>query len=246
MPKAVLCWSGGKDSARALYETRLGGQYEVVSLLTTVTRDYERVSMHGVRTALIEEQARLLGLPLEKVFITAAASDAEYEAQMRDKLEAFKDKGVSSVIFGDIFLEDLRKYREERLAELGMSAVFPLWQRDTLELAREFIEMGFKAITTCVDSRVLDESFVGRTIDEGFLASLPSGLDPCGENGEFHSFVFAGPVFNTPMKFEIGGKVLREGFYFCDLVPVPDILPPPEGEKNSLSDKLSHSPCGIR
>ena len=224
MPKAVLCWSGGKDSARALYEI-LGGQYEVVSLLTTVTRDYERVSMHGVRTALVEEQARSLNLPLEKVFISAGASDAEYETQMRDKLEAFKDRGVSSVIFGDIFLEDLRKYREDKLAQVGMRGVFPLWKRDTSELARSFIELGFKAVTTCVDSRLLDESFVGRLIDEAFLASLPPGVDPCGENGEFHSFVFDGPTFDNPVRFETGEKVLRESFYFCDLVPTGTSVP---------------------
>jgi len=236
--KAIICWSGGKDSACALYEVRLGGQYEVVSLLTTVTRDYERVSMHGVRTALIEEQARVLGLPLEKVFITAGASDAEYETQMRDKLEAFKDRGVSSVIFGDIFLEDLRKYREDKLAQVGMHGVFPLWQRDTSELAREFIELGFKAVTTCVDSRILNEGFAGRLIDESFLASLPSGVDPCGENGEFHSFVYDGPVFDAPLKFEIGEKVLRESFYFCDLVPVSDVPLPPEPQRHLWSAEI--------
>jgi uncharacterized protein (TIGR00290 family) len=217
--KAVFCWSGGKDSARALYEARLSGQYEVVALLTTVTRDFDRVSMHGVRTSLLDKQAQVLGLPLEKVFISAGASDTEYDELMRVKLLDFKTRGVSCVIYGDIFLEDLRKYREDRLGEVGLTAIFPIWYRDTSELTREFVEMGFKAITTCVDSSVLDESFAGRVIDEGFLSSLPAGVDPCGENGEFHSFVFDGPIFDVPVKFKTAEKVLREGFYFCDLVP---------------------------
>jgi uncharacterized protein (TIGR00290 family) len=145
---------------------------------------------------------------------------------------------VSSIIFGDIFLEDIRKYREERLAEVGLNAVFPLWQRDTSRLAREFIELGFKAITTCVDSRILDESFVGRLVDERFLASLPPGVDPCGENGEFHSFVYDGPIFDRPVRFETGEKVLRESFYFCDLMPAKDILSVQEHTNQSSSDKL--------
>ena len=217
--KAIFCWSGGKDSARALYEARLDGQYEILALLTTVTRDFDRVSMHGIRISLIEEQAKALGLELEKIFISAGASDDEYDQQMRQKLGAFKTRGISCVLFGDIFLEDLRQYREDRLAEVGLKAVFPIWYRDTAELTSEFVEMGFKAVTTCVDSRVLDESYVGRVIDGPFISSLPAGVDPCGENGEFHSFVYDGPLFDSPVKFRTADKVLREGFYFCDLVP---------------------------
>ena len=217
--KAIFCWSGGKDSARALYEARLDGQYDIVALLTTATRDFNRVSMHGVRIPLIEEQAKALGLELEKIFVSAGASDDEYDQQMRQKLGAFKTRGISCVLFGDIFLEDLRQYREDRLAEVGLKAVFPIWDRDTAELTSEFVEMGFKAVTTCVDSRVLDESYVGRVIDGPFISSLPAGVDPCGENGEFHSFVYDGPLFDSPVKFRTADKVLREGFYFCDLVP---------------------------
>jgi len=239
--KAIFCWSGGKDSARALYEARLEGKCEIVSLLTTVTHDYDRVSMHGVRMTLIEEQARALGLPLEKVFISAGASDAEYEAQMRHKLEQFKRQGISSVIFGDIFLEDLRKYREDKLAQVGMRALFPIWKRDSSELARSFIELGFKAFTVCVDSRILDESFVGRLIDERFLAELPPGTDPCGENGEFHSFVFDGPIFDKPVRFEKSEKVLREGFWFCDLLPVTEIISTPEDKTSKRSGRFALS-----
>jgi uncharacterized protein (TIGR00290 family) len=240
--QAIFCWSGGKDSARALHEIQSGSLYDVVSLLTTVTRDYDRVSMHGVRTALIERQAKALGLPMEKVFISAGAGDAEYNEQMRLKLVSFKNRGISSVIFGDIFLADLRKYREDRLAQVGMQAVFPLWQRNTSELVRSFIKLGFKAVTTCVDSRILDASFAGRLIDAKFLAALPPKADPCGENGEFHSFVFDGPIFDRPVEIAAGEIVQREGFYFCDLLPVPGAPLAPTLERYSWSGELASVP----
>jgi uncharacterized protein (TIGR00290 family) len=239
--KAIFCWSGGKDSARALYEARREGRFEVVALLSTVTRDYGRVSMHGVRTALIEEQARALRLPLDKVFIFAGASDAEYDEQMARKLDSFKSRGISAVIFGDIFLEDLRKYREEKLAQLNMNAVFPIWKRDTAELAHSFISLGFKALTTCVDGHILDESFCGRPLDAKFLDDLPPEADPCGENGEFHSFVYEGPVFDAPLRFETGEIVLRDGFYFCDLVPVGADVDVVETNTDSRPDRFSAS-----
>jgi uncharacterized protein (TIGR00290 family) len=241
--KAVLCWSGGKDSARALYEVRRGGQYEIVSLLSTITRDYDRVSMHGVRTALIENQARQLRLPLEKVFISAEADNTEYESHMQAKLEAFKQEGISRVIFGDIFLEDIRKYREDKLARIDMQAVFPLWQRNTAELALSFIDLGFKAITTCVDGHVLNEGFAGRIIDRQFLASLPPGADLCGENGEFHSFVFDGPLFDAPVKFKTGKKVLRESFHFCDLIPAGNAGNSGRKESHRRVGDIHLSPC---
>ena len=219
MEKAILCWSGGKDSTLALRETRRSRRYEIAALLTTTTQDYDRVSMHGVRRTLIEQQAESIGLPLEAVFISRTSSNEEYEARMLAALTRFKDMGVSAVIFGDIFLEELRRYRESNLGQLGLTAVFPLWRRDTAELARSFIEAGFKAITTCVDSRALDKSFVGRAFDNGFLNQLPSHIDPCGENGEFHSFTFAGPIFRHRIDFSPGEKVLRDSFYFCDLLP---------------------------
>lgn len=203
-----------------LHELRDSGEYEVLVLLTTLTRDYDRVCMHGVRSILLEQQAEALGLPLEKIFISKNASNEEYELRMKEVLEKYRAGGVTAVVFGDIFLEDLRAYREEKLAQIGMKAVFPIWKRDTAELACKFIELGFKAVVTCADSNLLDSSLVGRTFDEQFLSMLPAGVDPCGENGEFHSFALAGPIFGRRIPHEIGEIVLRDnGFYYCDLVP---------------------------
>ncbi len=218
--KMVFAWSSGKDSARALHEVRQDDQYEVVSLLTTVTEEYERISMHGVRIALVEQQAGSIGLPLEKVYIPKDASNENYETAMRDALRRYKEKGVGGVAFGDLFLEDLKVYRENKLAEAGMKAIFPLWKRDTTELAQSFIDQGFRAIITCIDSQALDGSFSGRLYDEQFLADLPPHVDPCGENGEFHSFVFDGPLFSSLVRFKKGEVVVRDNrFYFCELLP---------------------------
>lgn len=220
MPEPVLfCWSGGKDSCLALHELRREPLREVAALLTTVTEMYDRISMHGVRRELLERQAAALGLPLEIVTIPPKCANADYEARIEAALLKWKERGVSLVAFGDIFLEDLRTYREENLARAGMQVVFPLWKRPTRELAAEFISLGFRAVTVCVDPRVLDDSFVGREINEKFLAELPLGVDPCGENGEFHSFVYDGPGFAKRVEFRLGEKVLRDGFYFRDLVP---------------------------
>ena len=217
----LMSWSGGKDSALALNEILKNGTYRVAALLTTVTEDYDRISMHGVRRILLEQQAASLGFPLEQVLIPKDASNEVYEANMGRALAKYRNEGVAAVVFGDIFLEDLRKYREERLARVDMTGVFPIWMRDTKELAKSLISLGFKAITTCIDTNVLGKDFVGRLIDEQFLADLPSFVDLCGENGEFHSFVFDGPIFNEPVRFSVGEKVLRdERFYFCDLVPL--------------------------
>jgi uncharacterized protein (TIGR00290 family) len=221
MDRVLVSWSGGKDSAMALSEALRSGNYEVVALLTTVTRDYDRISMHGVRRALLKQQAESLGLKLEEVFITKDASNAEYESSMGKVLSKYKELGVSSVVFGDIFLEDLRKYREEKLSQLNMHAIFPIWKVETKELARRFMGAGFKAVTTCVDTNVLGKEFVGREINEDFLSELPGGVNSCGENGEFHSFVYDGPVFKKSIAFNLGEKVLRENrFYYCDLVEV--------------------------
>lgn len=202
-----------------MYEVQRGRQYEVVSLLTTVTQDYDRVSMHGVRRALLERQAESLGIPLAQIPISRQTSNQEYEDKMRAVLTGFQKAGVSACVFGDLFLEDLRKYREKNLAQIGMKGLFPLWDRDTAGLARTIIGLGFKAVVTCVDSKALDKSFAGRTIDEAFMADLPPGVDPCGENGEFHSFVYGGPNFGKPVAVTVGETVQRDGFYFCDLVP---------------------------
>jgi uncharacterized protein (TIGR00290 family) len=191
----------------------------IIALLTTITEEYDRVSMHGVRRALLERQAESLGLPLHAVLIPPQCINATYEARMKEALAPHFARGVRSVVFGDIFLEDLRAYREKNLAQVGMQAIFPIWKRDTRELAREFVQLGFRAITVCVDPRVLDESFAGRELDASFFADLPPGVDPCGENGEFHTFVFDGPAFETPIAFRAGEKVLRDGFCFCDLLP---------------------------
>lgn len=219
--RMLFAWSGGKDSALALHELRMDRGYEVAALLTTVTRDYDRVSMHGVRTVLLEQQAESLGIPLEKVDIAAGAPNDEYDARMRETLLPYKQRGISFVVFGDIFLEDVRKYREDNLSRIGMKALFPLWKRDTAELARRFIALGFKAVTTCIDSNVLDRRFVGRAFDERFLSELPLAVDPCGENGEFHSFVYDGPIFRERIRCRKGKVVLRDDrFYYCDLMPV--------------------------
>jgi uncharacterized protein (TIGR00290 family) len=218
--KVVFTWSGGKDSAMALYELQRTGRHEVAALLTTVTEDYGRVSMHGVRSVLLERQAESLGIPLEKVHITKESTNAEYGEKMRETLERYRQQGVLSVVFGDIFLEDLRRYREENLSKAGMKGVFPIWKRDTAGLAREFMALGFGAVITCVDSEALGGGFSGRAYDEEFLSELPSSVDPCGENGEFHSFVYDGPIFRERIGFQRGEVVLRDNrFFFCDLVP---------------------------
>jgi uncharacterized protein (TIGR00290 family) len=218
--KVLFTWSGGKDSAMALYQLQMTDGYEIVALLTTVTRDYDRISMHGVRTALLKQQAESLRLPLEEVYITRDASNEEYEDSIREKMLHYRKLGIDSVVFGDIFLEDVRKYREDNLEKLSMKGIFPLWKSDTAELARTFIDLGFKAVITCIDSNVLDRSFVGRVFDEQFLSELPGGVDPCGENGEFHSFVYDGPLFRERITYRKGKIVLRDNrFYFCDLIP---------------------------
>jgi len=217
--KVLLSWSGGKDSAMALYEIRKDHNYEIVSLITSVTEDYDRISMHGVRSVLLQQQAQSLSLPLERILITRNASIEEYESKMEVALTRFQQDGVSSVVFGDIFLEGIRKYREEKLSQIGMTGLFPLWERGSADLAHAFIDLGFKAVVTCVDPKVLDKAFVGRLIDERFLAELPVNVDPSGENGEFHSFVFEGPIFKERIPCTVGEVVLRGSFYFCDLLP---------------------------
>jgi len=218
--KALMSWSSGKDSAFTLHRLMNDDNYEVVGLLTTLARDYDRVSMHGVRRALLEAQARSTGLPLHIVWISAGGSNDDYEQQMRAVLEEQKAQGVTAVAIGDIFLEDLRRYREEKLAQLDMNAVFPIWGEDTAELSRRFIDSGFKSVITCVDSECMPGEFAGRTYDHNLLSELPAGVDPCGENGEFHSFAFDGPIFRSPISFTKGEVVMRENrFYFCDIIP---------------------------
>jgi len=215
----LFCWSGGKDSAMALAAIRGSTDCRVTGLLTTVTEGYDRISMHGVRRELLERQAAAIGLPLREVLIPPECVNPVYEARMEEALREQLARGVRRVVFGDIFLEDLRVYREQNLARIGMSGLFPLWKQDTRELARRFVREGFRAIAVCVDSRVLDPSFAGRELDESFFADLPPGVDPCGENGEFHTFVFGGLLFRAPLSIRRGEAVRRGPFVFCDLVP---------------------------
>lgn len=215
----LVSWSGGKDSCFALHEIQKGSSFQPVALLTTITRDYDRISMHGVRQLLLERQAASLGLPAHQVSISKNADNGEYETRMAEALMDYRKVGVDLVAFGDLFLEDVRAYRERFLANHGMKGLFPLWHRNTTSLIEEFVALGFKAVITCVNAKVLDQSFVGRMIDKTFLASLPAKIDPCGENGEFHSFVFDGPIFSQPVRFSLGDCVLRDSFWFRDLVP---------------------------
>ncbi len=203
----------------ALHALQSHSNYRIAALLTTITEPYDRISMHGVRRALLERQAASLGLPLHAVLIPPECVNATYESRMKDALLEYLARGVHRVAFGDIFLDELRTYRENNLARIGMDTLFPIWKRNTRELFLEFLNLGFRAVTVCVDPRVLDSSFAGRDLDESFLADLPEGVDPCGENGEFHTFVYDGPLFQSPVVFRIGEITMREGFCFCDLVP---------------------------
>ena len=215
----LFCWSGGKDSALALHSLRQNPEFEVTGLLTTVTEGFDRISMHGVRRELLHRQAASIGLPVEEVRIPPSCSNAIYEARMGEAMQRCRDRGVFHVAFGDIFLEDLRAYREAKLLQAGMHALFSIWKIDTRELAARFLRDGFRAIAVCIDPRKLNVSFAGRELDASFFRDLPPDVDPCGENGEFHTFVFAGPVFQHPIAVQIGPVVERDSFLFCDVLP---------------------------
>lgn len=236
--KSFFNWSGGKDSALALYHAQKNNDYSIEKLLTNINGKHRRISMHGVREELLELQAEAIGLPLQKIILPEQPSMQEYEKQMKENMDVLKKEGFTHALFGDIFLEDLKKYREEQLSKVGMKAVFPLWKRDTKELLHEFIDLGFKTILVCTKAEVLPYEFAGRIIDRDFLKDLPSNVDACGENGEFHSFVYDGPIFKKPLDIKIGEKVFREyqapkdekdncftkssssmSFWFCDLLP---------------------------
>ena len=237
--KAYINWSGGKDSSLALYHTLNDKNYSVEKLLTNVSGEYQRISMHGVREELLEQQATAIGIPLQKLVLTDQPSMIEYEEHMMRTMKKLQQERFTHSVFGDIFLEDLKIYRESQLTKVGMTAVFPLWKRNTTELIHEFIDLGFKTIVVCVNEKYLDKSFCGRIIDEDFIRDLPENVDVCGENGEFHTFVFDGPIFNNPIAFAKGEIIYRKyaapkqqsdncfqpavvedyGFYFCDLLP---------------------------
>ncbi|HET7108088.1 MAG TPA: hypothetical protein VFI38_14845 [Candidatus Acidoferrum sp.] len=220
LPEPILiCWSGGKDSALALHTLLRQEDVRVAALLTTVTEGYDRISMHGVRRELLQRQAESLRLPLHEVFIPPQCVNPVYEARMEEALRLFFRQGIRSVAFGDIFLEDLRLYREKNLARVEMQALFPIWKRDTRDLIREFHAVRFRSVAVCIDSRILDPSFAGRELDPSFFVDLPSFVDPCGENGEFHTFVFDGPIFSRRIDFTLGEVVQRDSFIFRDLLP---------------------------
>ncbi|MBN3520314.1 diphthine--ammonia ligase [Algoriphagus lutimaris] len=243
--KAIFNWSGGKDSALALYKILQNKEFEVLTLLTSISEKFQRISMHGVRKELLVQQANSTGLALTIMEVPEMPTMESYETAMRNTLEPLVDQGAEASIFGDIFLEDLRSYRENKLAEIGLKGIFPIWKQPTLDLIREFIDLGFKTVTTCVNEKYLDQSFAGRVIDENFLKELPKNVDPCGENGEFHTFVFDGPIFSNPISYSIGETVYRKyeapkkdnsndcfqddhkkedpyayGFWFTDLIPI--------------------------
>ncbi len=226
----VLSFSGGKDSVLALAALRRGHAFRVTRLLTTVTREYRRIAMHGVRETLLDRQAEALGLPLDKVYLTAQGGQDEYEDRMRERLLGYEAQGIGRVAFGDLFLEDIRVYRERQLALVGMQGEFPLWGQETRRLALDFIDQGFEAVVVCVDTEQLAAEFAGRPFDRSFLSDLPPEVDPAGERGEFHTFVHAGPLFSAPVGFTGGDRVRREGrFEYYDLRPHPDPTDPRSG-----------------
>jgi uncharacterized protein (TIGR00290 family) len=218
-PKAIVSFSSGKDSAFALEVVRGAGTLEIVGLLTTVTAAYRRVSIHGVREVLLDRQVDALGLPCAKVSLPSPCPNEVYERSLGHALGAARRSGVTHVVFGDLFLQEIRAYREAQLAAAGMEAVFPLWGRDTRALADEMLASGLRATITCVDPKRLDRSFAGRTVDRALLDELPAQVDPCGENGEFHTFVSDGPMFRWPIGVRAGEVVDRDGFVFADLLP---------------------------
>jgi len=233
--KSFFNWSGGKDSAFCLYKAQQEGS-NVQVLVTTVSQSTDRITMHGVRKELLQQQAAAIGLPLHMIELPSSTGMNVYEEAIRKKNEELKDQGFTHAISGDLFLEDLKKYRERLYTKDGIECLFPLWKMDTKELLHQFIADGFKAIIVCVNTAYLDKSFCGRLLDEAFINDLPGNVDVCGENGEYHSFVFDGPIFSRPIAFEKGELVYREypapktddcftspqshtGFYFCDLIP---------------------------
>ncbi|MBD0778764.1 diphthine--ammonia ligase [Maribacter sp. ANRC-HE7] len=226
--KTYLNWSSGKDAALALYYLLKDPNYEVEYILTTVNAHYNRVSMHGLRRDLLEQQLQSIGIANGVVALPETPSNNDYEELMGRTVRQLKTDGFEYAAFGDIFLDDLRTYREQQLEKVGVKTVFPLWKKDTGQLIHEFLDKGFKTIVVCVNADLLDASFAGRIIDEDFINDLPEGVDPCGENGEFHTFCFDAPYFECPVRFTIGEKVYKEyknggttnGFWFCDLLPI--------------------------
>jgi uncharacterized protein (TIGR00290 family) len=218
-PKAFLSWSSGKDAAFALAQVRRLRLADVVGILTAINEATGRVQMHSVRTALLDRQIEALGLPAVKVTLPSPCPNEIYEARMREAFGRLKGEDVRHIVYGDLFLEDIRAYRQRQMEEAGMEAIFPLWGRDTAELAEAMVASGLEARLVCVDTKRLDRSFAGRSFDPGLLRDLPAGVDPCGENGEFHTVVTAGPIFAAPIATSVGEIVERDGFAFADVIP---------------------------
>lgn len=230
MKKVALFWSGGKDAAMSLFKLRQNDDIDVAYLITTFTKPYKRVSMHGIREALIEKQAKSIGIPLIKIWLPELPSMEPYETELTKALTNLKQNGIDHYAFGDIFLEDIKKYRENLLTKIGVNCLFPIWNLPTSELVNDFIQKGFQAKIVALSAKKLDKRFAGLNFDNQFLESLPTEIDPCGENGEFHTFVFDGPIFSKPINFELGEIKLKDyakgknngmdtKFWFIDLVP---------------------------
>jgi len=209
MHKTYANWSSGKDACLALYTIMQEDTYNVTQLVTTVNKENHRVSMHGLSIALLEAQATRIGLPLKQIALSGQVSMSDYSRLMKQAVLDLKEEGFTHALFGDIFLEDLKKYRDDELAKVAITGVYPLWKKDTEVILKEFLSLGFKAITVCVNAQLLDKSFCGREVDQSFIDDLPSGIDPCGEHGEFHTFVYDGPIFKEPVHFTIGERVLK-------------------------------------
>jgi uncharacterized protein (TIGR00290 family) len=220
LPSAYVSWSSGKDSAFALFEAERLGLARVAGVLTTINSVYDRVAMHGVRSALLDRQIAALGLPAIKVPLPSPCPNEVYEAEMEKACAAIRAQGIEHIVFGDLFLEDIRAYREKQLGAPQMQGLFPLWKRDTTLLARQMIDAGLVAHVVCLDPRQIDRRFAGRCFDASFLRELPAGIDPCGENGEFHTVVTAGPMFTSPIGVTVGETVERDGFVFTDIIPL--------------------------
>jgi uncharacterized protein (TIGR00290 family) len=225
-PKAWMSWSTGKDSAWALHVARQQGEVEIVAILTTLNAKFRRVAMHGVREELLDAQAEALDLPLFKVPLPWPCSNQAYEDAMAEAMHRARDEGIDCIVFGDLFLEDIRKYREEKLAPTGIKPLFPLWGLDTTRLAHEMVAEGLGAHLTCIDLKKLPHEFAGRSFDSKLLGELPEGVDPCGENGEFHTFAFAGPIFRKTIPVRKGEALVRDGFVYADLLRLE--IPPPQ------------------
>ena len=207
MAKAIFNWSGGKDSALALYKIQIEKKIEVSSLLTTLNKKNKRVSGHGIRESMLDLQSKNMSIPINKIFLPDDVSNEAYEKMMKEYWEKKKNEGINYCISGDIFLEDVKEYREKQLSMMDIQSVFPLWKMNSNDVLKEFIDLGFKSIVVCINEKYLDSSFVGRIIDADFVADLPPNIDPCGENGEYHSFVFDGPIFKKPVDFKVNDKI---------------------------------------